>query len=161
MAEMTVQETINEQLKRGAEVQNPGTNYIEEFSNYDVEAGVAQAKGLQTSVTVGDHVPQADASKEDRHITNGQGFGQAGKENADYPTRMVAVADNFKTSKGITNTPFPATGAEYAEIVKVNGVIVAEGTEEGSGETQNPVLDTSAGDTYIGDTSVGDASTGD
>ena len=49
-----------------------------------------------------------------------------------------------------------ATGAEYAEIVKANGVIVAEDTEEPSGETQNPVLDTSTGDTSVGDTSTGD-----
>ena len=118
--EMTLQESIQAQLKRGSEIVDMGPNYKETYAetvkDAAREAGAAQASNMQIATTVGARIPQVDTSEyavRARFTANGKNAG----ENSDFAVKATGEGAGFKPTKDVKKNAFPEDGASYLEVV--------------------------------------------
>lgn len=118
--EMSTQESIQAQLKRGSVIVDMGPNYKETYSGKtkgaSLEAGAAQASNMQTATTVGSRIPQVDTSayaERARFTANGK---NAGKD-SDFAVKATGEGAGYKPTKDVKKNAFPETGEAYKEIV--------------------------------------------
>lgn len=119
-AEMTLQESIQAQLKRGSAIVDMGPNYKETYNGItkgaSLSAGAAQASNMQTATTVGARIPQVDTSayaERARFTANGKNAGL----NSEFAVKATGEGAGFKPTKDVKANAFPETGAGYKEIV--------------------------------------------
>lgn len=118
--EMTLQESIQAQLKRGSEIVDMGPNYKTTYAgtvkDAAREAGAAQASNMQTATTVGARIPQVDTTEyavRARFAANGQNAGQ----NSDFAIKATSEGAGFKPTKDVKKNSFPEDGSTYLEVV--------------------------------------------
>jgi len=118
--EMTLQESIQAQLKRGSEIVDMGPNYKETYAgsvkDASLGAGAAQASNMQITTTVGARIPQVDTSEyavRARFTANGKNAGQ----NSDFAVKATGEGAGFKPTKDVKKNAFPEDGAGYQEVV--------------------------------------------
>lgn len=118
--EMTIQESIQAQLKRGSEIVDMGPNYKETYNGQtkgaSLEAGAAQASNMQIATTVGNRIPQVDTSsyaERARFTANGKNAGA----NSEFAVKATGEGAGFKPTKDVKKNAFPETGESYKDIV--------------------------------------------
>jgi len=118
--DMTLQESIQAQLKRGSEIVDMGPNYKDTYKatvkDASLAPGAAQAPNMQTATTVGNRIPQVDTTEyavRSRFAANGKNAG----ENSDFAIKATSEGFSFKPTKDVKKNAFPETGADYKEIV--------------------------------------------
>lgn len=118
--EMTLQESIQAQLKRGSEIVDMGPNYKETYAgsvkDASLGAGAAQASNMQTATTVGARIPQVDTSEyavRARFTANGKNAGA----DSDFAVKATGEGAGFKPTKDVKKNAFPEDGAGYQEVV--------------------------------------------
>jgi len=118
--EMTLQESIQAQLKRGSVIVDMGTNYKSTYQETVKDAslapGAAQASNMQIATTVGARIPQVDTTEyavRSRFAANGKNAGQ----NSDFAIKATSEGAGFKPTKDVKKNAFPEDGAGYQEVV--------------------------------------------
>jgi hypothetical protein len=118
--EMSLQESIQAQLKRGSQIVDMGPNYKTTYEatvkDANLNPGAAQAPNMQTATTIGNRIPQVDTTEyavRSRFAANGQNAGQ----NSDFAVKATSEGFSFKPTKDVKKNAFPETGAAYKEIV--------------------------------------------
>lgn len=121
--EMTLQESIQAQLKRGSVIVDMGTNYKstyeETVKDASLEPGAEQASNMQIATTVGARIPQVDTTEyavRSRFAANGKNAGQ----NSDFAIKATSEGAGFKPTKDVKKNAFPEDGSTYKEIVNTN-----------------------------------------
>lgn len=118
--EMTLQESIQAQLKRGSEIVDMGPNYKTTYAGTVKDAsrgaGAAQASNMQTATTVGARIPQVDTTEyavRARFAANGK---NAGKD-SEFAIKATGEGAGFKPTKDVKKDAFPEDGSTYLEVV--------------------------------------------
>lgn len=118
--DMSIQESIQAQLKRGSVIVDMGTNYKstyeETVKDASLEPGAAQASNMQIATTVGNRIPQVDTSayaERARFTANGK---NAGKD-SEFAVKATGEGAGYKPTKDVKKNAFPETGEAYKEIV--------------------------------------------
>ncbi len=118
--DMSIQESIQTQLKRGSVIVDMGTNYKstyeETVKDASLEPGSAQASNMQIATTVGSRIPQVDTSayaERARFTANGK---NAGKD-SEFAVKATGEGAGYKPTKDVKKNAFPETGEAYKEIV--------------------------------------------
>lgn len=121
--EMTLQESIQAQLKRGSEIVDMGPNYKTTYAGTVKDAsrgaGAAQASNMQTATTVGARIPQVDTTEyavRSRFAANGK---NAGKD-SEFAIKATSEGAGFKPTKDVKKNSFPEDGSTYLEVVNTN-----------------------------------------
>lgn len=118
--EMTLQESIQAQLKRGSEIVDMGPNYKSTYAgtvkDASLGAGAAQASNMQIATTVGARIPQVDTTEyavRSRFAANGKNAGQ----DSDFAVKATSEGAGFKPTKDVKKNAFPEDGSTYLEVV--------------------------------------------
>ena len=118
--ELTLQESIQAQLKRGSEIVDMGPNYKSTYAgtvkDASLGAGAAQASNMQIATTVGARIPQVDTTEyavRSRFAANGKNAGQ----NSDFAVKATSEGAGFKPTKDVKKNAFPEDGSTYLEVV--------------------------------------------
>ena len=118
--DMSIQESIQAQLKRGSVIVDMGPNYKstyeETVKDASLEPGAAQASNMQIATTVGNRIPQVDTSayaERARFTANGK---NAGKD-SEFAVKATGEGAGYKPTKDVKKNAFPETGEAYKEIV--------------------------------------------